>query len=641
MRRAFILIESVMLGLIVAGCRPSLEAVVEMRDTFTLPADERQSEAARQKAARKAQERGRKDLATLMVHFGQPQSDDCWRAEAMTSMIEIDQALQCPQTDVDSHAKVKALLLNEYGEPRLKPSAATDIAIVRLRGWSVHSLGKLSDPDLDSFFVDTLAAEIGKDTIAWGVELAAFDALTRRTERLGANEALRNRLLSLLPRLTLLLDRCPSNTNVELMRRYVAFFEKSVKTYDAVVELVPAVENQRMPDDELLICLSWNYQNLAAGRHREPGREQLFARNVARLLSLAWHANEKVRVQARIILAEFAPLELFAAATQNLGRNQNLLAEDCELLANLLPIADKVAATDAQQPKRRQDAVRAVFARIGSVPVQSREVVYARLLAHDPRLLREHLLAGNARAFNEGEKEILQQIRYLRRLRKQAAGGDPELAAAVASFAGKRLLPVRNQVVGELVSAEPRTLAAALAPVLGSIATEDAAQSKFLTSSYVDCLESIERAGKNADAGGAAPFYEHLAYPLARPELEITKKVVDFLAARDPNRLVTMLTDKVRRTASKAGAAEQIDYAILGDTTQRLLGALNEPTLRSSLEALATGLRSGNEEQVLLCCRYLLELNATVPAEQAATLPASVQVLLQVAAKGAVQGAQP
>ena len=633
--RRYLPLAAVLAVLGAVGCCPSITAVVQMRDELCVPVEAKTPEKAA-KIKLKREERARRNYGELIEHFQQLHGEACWRAEAMTTMFEIDQRLGHEQSSPAYHRGLMELLKDECDNPKLKPRRGDSESRNALRAWSVHTLGAFPEKDLSVFLVEVLAAEVGSGRINWSVEFAAFNALVRRTAHVGANVNLRNKLLSLLVTFSLQIDRSAgvaSQGDVQRMRNYVRYFESSLKTYDAVVDLLP-MAGDRVPDDEVLAHLASSYQNLAVGRHREPGQEGLFRRNVAKLLSLGWHATDAVRVRARIILAEFAPLDLFSHAESKLGLNAALLAEDCELLANLLPAADNAGKDDERYSSRRQEAFRSVFARIGSLAVGSREVIYARLLVQDSALLSRHLVEINERVLAESEPHILQQIRYLRQLRRKQPESDAVLAGAVASFVRKRSLAVRKQVDAELLPKDAQVLAAATVPVLQAILGEDAEQARFVVASYTACLETIEKTGGSADAG-AKPFtnaqlHGFLAHALDRSEADVKQRVIAFLTPRDPNRLAEMLCEQAQREARNGGSVGQTGYAMLGDFAQRPNGNLKEETQAMVKAALLTGLRSSDEEQVLLCCRYLLELKGGVPPEYAARLPESARALLHL-----------
>ncbi|HUU68483.1 MAG TPA: hypothetical protein VM186_03080, partial [Planctomycetota bacterium] len=168
-RRFATVLATAALVVIAAGCGPSVDAVVKMRETLPPATGTRGTVGAnlvfaQDKQRLKAETRARENLAGLMERFERPHSDECWRAEAMTSMLAIEQWLQCPQKDRATHSRFKALLKAEYQAPRLKNGDGSDggvcDAFYQLRAWGVYTLGKLDDPDLDEFFVSVLASDI-------------------------------------------------------------------------------------------------------------------------------------------------------------------------------------------------------------------------------------------------------------------------------------------------------------------------------------------------------------------------------------------------------------------------------------------------------------------------------------------------
>lgn len=616
------------IAMIAPGCGLSVDAVVRMRETLAASAS---IETCKQRL--KAEARARKNLDKLMLRFEREHADECWRAEVMTSMLAIDQWLDCRETDRPAHARLTSLLKAEYQAPRLKDGEDSE-AFYRLRAWGVHTLGKLDDPDLDEFFVSVVAADVDAGQIDWATEFAAFDALSRRTAGISANAALRNRLLALLLRLNIMLDKTKGRVQPaarDQMQHYVLFFERELKNYDAIVDLLPDRAGQTVSDEEVMVYLGWNYQYLALGTHRAEAARELFARNTATLLSLAWHENAAIRTRARIILAEFAPAALFVQAAQSLAASP-ILAEDCELLANIVPASD--AASQQDERYRQARAFDAVFALLGKTPQGTREIVYARLLAHDPALLCTHLLSVNAQVLGEGASRMLQHIRYLRHLRKLPldAAVVAKIPPAMAVFVRARVPAVWEQVIAELFDSEPRLLADALAPQLDAIQQENADQARYLAGAFVAVLETMEKRAITPPPppDGKHPF-DHLAPALERPELDVARTVIDFLTPRDPNRPVAVISRQIERQAAGQNKPAAVRYAMLGDLVQTLRPKLDPAVAEAGIRALATGVRSSDEDVVLLCCRYLAELKADPALWKGAAMPVSARVLLEMA----------
>ncbi|HUW33774.1 MAG TPA: hypothetical protein VM223_19360 [Planctomycetota bacterium] len=622
--------------MLVTACCPSTRAVQKMRGSLVLVKEEDATltaEAA-ENAKAKREDRARKNLLKLVKHFGKPKGDPCWRAETITTMLALEGQLQVAEREPDLHTTIKSLLLSEARLPKLKQHPPDDriAAGNQLRAWSIYSLGSLADRDLDAFFVAMLADDVDSGHANCELDCAAFNSLSRRMATIAANRDLRNKLLAVLPRLQIQLDSNAdhlSQSDVDQLRHYIRFYENSLKTYEAVVDLLPAAGSSSISEKELVVYLRWDYQNLASGKHRSANKQEVFNRNVSKLLSLAWHSSKDVRKLSRIILSEFAPLPLFEELSKHIGAGGPLLNEDGELLANLLPIADEAGKQDEGYLVMREQAFDLLSEKRAAVRVESREVVFARLLAHDPQLLADHLLAANARALDEQETQILQHLRFLDRLRrlKLSEGTSDRLTAAIAAFARTRIASVRQQVVSGLLPDQPRFLSAGIAAALPEMLTEAVDHAQFLAAAYVAALEALEQSSQGgisaADADQFFPLFSHI---LDRPEFDIKEKAISFLMPRDPNRLIMILSEQVRR---EAGIVGQEGYTLLGDLTEELSKLLSQETLSAAADAIAQGLVSGDEEQVLLCCRYLLQLHAPVPLDCAGNLPESARIMLR------------
>jgi len=197
--------------------------------------------------------------------------------------------------------------------------------------------------------------------------------------------------------------------------------------------------------------------------------------------------------------------------------------------------------------------------------------------------------------------------------------------------------------VAELLDGDPRVLADALAPQLDLIRQETADQARYLAGAFAAALESMEKQGVSpAPPNGAGThLFEHFAPVLERPELDNARTAIDFLSPRDPDRLVAIITRQVEQQAPGQGKPAAVRYAMLGDLVQSLRAKLDPATAAAAVHAVSTGIRSGDEDVVLLCCRYLVELQADPELWKGVALPDSARVLFELAGRQALQGGQP
>ena len=646
---------------LLAGCCPTTTELIEMRDVVDAEFKAEKClwiETSAAEVRRDAIEDAHEQLVEVMEYFGgeDPRSA-CWRAEAITSMYALDRWLgeesgkvgpgeaEHPVPVKSVHARVKDLLKREYRSPNLKSAKGENHneTCDRLRAWSVNTLGRMPDDDLDAFFVSALAADVSPGKSSWQVSAAAFNALVGRVERIRANRDLRNKLLTEFPKFL----SASSSSSVPHARRLrmedsIRFFQAELKNYEAVVDLVPAKDEQAISDDVLMAFLEWNYQKLSIGEHRKEGQEIDFRRNVNKLLTLAWHDTPRVRTRVRIILTEFAPLPQFERLVTVLENKDALLNEDHEFLANLIPVASQAAGKDAAHQARKEKSLDLLFADIGDVGSHSREVIYARLLEHEHRLLAKHLLAVNGQVFNEPPIKILQHIRYLGHLYKVMA--EPKdrawLASAMARFIAKKRPEVRRQVVAQLLDAEPLILATTMVPQVRALSNETTKEAKYLLATYVGCLLRLEQAAKAAKKPpypkerqalfGRHP-YNVLISGLARREMDVKEMVCVFLKPRDPNRLIEMFCLYAEHALRTKRTITREEYVLLGDLAEEKFKQLTKRTLGRATGVIQTGLVAGKEEQTLMCCRYLLELGAGIPAKKLKALPESARTMLKLA----------
>ncbi|MBN2581713.1 MAG: hypothetical protein JXL80_01500 [Planctomycetes bacterium] len=599
-----------------------------------------------------------RDLDTVMVWFEKP-NRPTWRAEAMTTMVRLDAALDPAADNAELHARVVALLKAEYNQPQLKPTEnATPESTLKeayaLRSWAVHSLGTMRNRELLNYMVGVIRSSNASSDGGFAVRLGAFDALVPHMERLLADAELRNALLAQLPLIESELDGLATNRQpYRAARNACEFFESKLKSYPALVDLVRAAPSSDLPAASVLQVLEWNYQRLEMGDHRTAPGQALFDTNIEALVTLAWHPSEAVRTQARIILAQYAPMRLLAACGQAIAERR-LPAEDAVTLANLLPAADREAGytpsaataattTDAYTATRHQ-ALDALFARIGEVPLGQREIVYARLLAHDPQQLRVRLCGRGQQIIDEDEERVSQHLRYLDRLRTSADltlsdAERRELVAAMTAVVSKPSTTVRRELTTCLLHDEPLALACAAGAWMQQFGQEQPEPARALVALYMACLESLEHQGASpyddrarSMFGGRHP-YMILGSAMGRPDVKTTEAVATFLRSRSPEMLVHLLSQDMAQRQTSGIAVAFGEYVVLGDTLEEAGATIHEDVRKAGIEILRAGCAAPSEELSLLCCRYLLELGETVP--EAAMESAPVRELVEAAAQPA------
>ncbi|HOI54847.1 MAG TPA: hypothetical protein PLP01_06330 [Phycisphaerae bacterium] len=631
--------------LLASGCRPDVKQLRTMQDRPIAAED----------AAVK--------LADLATHFVKPERP-AWRAEAMTTMVRLDAAQPADARDAELHARLVALLKAEYLQPQLKlASKATPETTAQelhvLRAWAVHSLGAMGDPGLNAYMVEAIRSHDAATDGNWLVRRAAMDALAPLADALAADAPLRNALLAHLPLMQSELDRSAGGPSHRAARQACEFFEHKLKSYPALVELLREAADGRLPDASTLQLLEWNYQRLRLGDHQAAAGSVCLDDNLRSLLTLAWHPTASVRTRARVILTEQFPVPLLAACGEAL-RQGRLPDEDAVLLAGVLPGADRAAghtpsaaaeavpAPSGGYADTRGRAIDALFARMAQVPTDRRDIVYTRLLAHDPQRLRVELCRLSPRVLGEADAQASQHVRYLNHLRTGAGlpltdAQRQELATLMAAFVEKPSAAVRRELTTYLVGDEPLLLAVAAARRMEHVADEPPEPASALVASYVACLEAFEggRGAAAYDARTQALFPSHpwdvLGRAMGRNETPVTAAAATFLRERSPERLLRLLAQQVAARQASGATVPYAEYVILGDTVaaaapmpfaeRRAAGLV--AARQAAVDALRAGSASPVEETALLCARYLLELGETVP--EAARGSPAVRALVETA----------
>ena len=627
---------SMMLALaaVLAGCCPTLKSLNSMRK-ITNP-----------KVARKKQKK-------VLKYFEKKRKKKAiWRAEAMTTMATLDVRFKFGSKGRELHQKLESLLKAEYLKPKTKPKTSSRDNYY-LRGWAIYSLGQIDEPKYLDYFLRVFESQSNSTDPAYRICAASLISIMPYMSILVRDKPRRLRLLSKSAAIRVeLAKRRDHSKIIKFFLPILLHYDSNLKKYADVVDMLPDDEPRAVGDGPLLEILTWNYQKLLGGKHLQKTSVDsgLFEKNVSKLLVLAYDESREVRTRARVILTLFAPLRLFNAIAAEIGQNELPRPEDYSHIANLVPIVDvKLADYDEAQvalyEKNRELALDCFFARILKISTALRETVWARLLAHDPMTLADYLVKINANIFNDTEQNALQQLRFLGHLRAEEVMNDDaprqdKLAKAVAAWVSRKSLPVRRQVAAHLLATEPLLLALNHLPSLKGLALEEAKNAEYLIDTYMSCLERIEKNVKEEEKYspevikqfGPHP-YQFLNFGVIRPELKIKSKTAKFLESRDPDLLVTMLAAYMDKGGSNQPATKQAEFALLGDMATTYQGALDAVTKRAVLAALRTGIGPSEEEQSLLCCRYLLDLGGSIPAKDMDKLPVAVRALLRLVLK--------
>jgi len=632
----------------VAGCVPTTTDLIEMRSqTSAKVALRDQRKVLEYLGAGSALSTSKGDESATPP---QETRRAVWRIEAMRTLCSLDASFDFARTEPETHARLERFLYEEYAQP------GSDGDSRRVQAWCIHCLGQLDPPGLAAMLVDVLEENPLAEDPGYLISLAALDALQLKAAALTADTALRRRVLRKLATISADVRRGRlSAERREQLAPVTAWFERNCKGYADVVHLLPGGATDRADDPTLLEILKWNYRRLAVGEHRSdrPGTAELLRTNIDRLVLLAWDRGNAVRAAARMILAEFAPLDLFGTLADRIASDAPLTGEDFEHFANLLGRVDLLLAGDddpaavAAVRRRRPRAIARALERISEAPVKSREVLYARLLVHDRKALTAGLVAAGAGVLAEPPEKVLQHLRYLGLLLPAGAGGGPNadarIAAAIGPFLRRPSTPIRRRVVSLLLERHALELARHAAAAMKTVAREPAAPAACLVDAYLTCLGRIESApqppGRQRLAAilAADPF-ELLTSAVAHSQYEIRSKVAAYLSPRDPGLLVSLLAENIAGRLGRGEAVNAKEMALLGDVVQATRKRLAGEVFERAVAALLEGATGADEQRSVLCARYVIELGRGDALARRAPLSPPVRAMLKLHAAAVERG---
>ncbi len=617
--------------LLMAGCVPSIKEVQRMRETDSPAAAARRQRRLLEHASTGPNAKKQSSQSRNPV----------WRVEAMRTMCGIDSRFAFSQAKPQLHAQLIALLKREYSDP------GTTADRQRVRAWSVHCLAGMNDAMSAEWFVEVLEHNLWATDRERIVAAAAFDALQTRVDAIRSDASLRRRVLVQLAAIS----ARPEQTAPRI-RPAVAYLTLKLKDYLGVVDLVAGLSQTKTELKSLLVALDWNYQKLATNAHTaEAAGASAFKINKVQLLSLAWHANADVRKRSRIILGQFA-LEEFIDALAIRIKSPTAAAkplnEDYLHFANISPPTSAPKAADPVRIKRMSQAISSMYDRLPHMSVGDRETILARRYSLDSQEVASHLLRMNPIMLTADTPRAMQHIRYLGVLRTNTnvnAAARRQVPPAIAAFTARNDSRIRAEVLSLLIASDPLELMTQCARAMKSIGGDSPAAAETLTRAYIAAIEKLESppgVRNMPQAKGWKPHsYEYFAYAIARPEYKFAATTADFLASRDRDLLVRMLSkDADTRTAAgkRPGRARLI---LLGSTVQAGQGLLAKQTYASVVRVLRRGAVTEDEEQSMACVRYLLEFGEIISHAQASGLPKGAQVLVAMSAHRNTPAGQP
>ncbi len=533
-----------------------------------------------------------------------------WRIEALRTLHEMDGKFNFAVEEPELHAAFVRAVESEFEFP--KSTAEHD----RVQAWMVCLLGQTTPARPDSFFVDVLQKTSPENDPDYLVCLSALNVLYPHMDALAANAAMRREILYRVAQVSGDIDRgCVAGSQKEDLVRAVNSFQQQLKTYPVIVDLLQASRAEGEAN-ALLEILKWNYQQMKVGAHLNAFGEgnEFFGQNITTLLALSWHDDAEVRSRSRLILAEFAPRTLFDAVVGRIAGEDPVVPEDYRQLAALMiKLDDDVSGKDADYRKSRSRALDVLFDALPAIPEDQREIIYGEFLPHCPDDLYSGLLASNERVLAESGNLALQHLRYMEHLRGaiEAPDAGRKIDDAIGAFMRHGAAAVKKQVAASLAGRDAVFFACCCATAITAVAGESTESAGYLMDAYMDTLAGVESAGllKNLrTAMGAQDPYELLAYGVARSEPSIKSRIVDFMRDRNCDLLVGMLSRNLGKLMGSGWATDGKDWCLLGDIVQQYRGKLDKRSLASATGVFELGLGLSDQEQAILCARYLLEL---------------------------------
>ncbi len=569
----------------------------------------------------------------LIELFEKKRKSFLWREHMMHLMSQINRRYQLHANERELHKALATQLQQEYRLPRAAKTSLLEDADLQVR--AVYETGMLSGDDQIEFLYGVLEDSDRKNDQDYARRLASLNGLHRHIPALVSHESYRPRMMALLTRYSVEIG-ADTSQHASRIKPVLSHYLARFKTLDSVVELLAGSSAEEMNSNNLLRLLEWDFQMLSADETRLPPEDPLFRKNVTVLAGLAWHPDSSVRKRVRVILATFAPLDLFRIVAARIVEGRDRFAvEDHEQWVALLPLTDPQGARCQAFDYRatRKAAMDEIFRAWPSHSLATRERIASRLLSHAPGELGDYLTALTPSVSKEGEELLMQHVRYLRRLRHDLADDTVRyepLTVALASTARVPFVAVRKQVVSALITSEPLTLCLALAPARATCLGEQPAAAACLLDAYLAAIARLEAAqpGKPGmiPEGHVAAFPDHpyriLRHFVARPEIDLKYEIAAFLASRDPDLLVSMLaSDIVERNQASAAVGHEV-FALLGDLIETHHEAVSPAGRKIAAEALRCGLKESDPDLCLLCCSYLTELGSPV---QDSDLPESAR----------------
>jgi hypothetical protein len=278
------------------------------------------------------------------------------------------------------------------------------------------------------------------------------------------------------------------------------------------------------------------------------------------------------------------------------------------------------------------------FASIGKYPLEVRDFAMSRLLIADIELFVNLCTRHMKTLKSETPKNAHVYARNLFHALVRATGTKPKLRESLvgllAEFAKSPYLPTRRLVTHALYETNPEELIMANLPMFNDLKGWDPVKTDELVDTYLAALLQLERNPERMKRFEASfrkvsnkSIYQPLADTVVQRVGGTNSKLAEFLRERDPDIFLSGLatTMTAKRQMNKSKALQEL--VLLGDLALRTKTKISPATLKLVTKTFTRGVVGQNEEESLLCARYLLELDQPLDAVTLKAAPLVVREL--------------
>ena len=584
----------------------------------------------------------------LLEALSEPSENVKTRLIAMESAVILTNQYTQLRNNRLLYPRLTTILVQDLKSPRIRDGVATPHEISYLRCWALDCLSRLNDPSLIGKIIDVILSSDSELTAC------ALNALVPHLELFRFDRNLRRKLLTALTRLSPAPSyRTPPTIATVDQLELRRFFESNLYNLSTVNEILTEAVDAPVDKQLLEQALNWDYRLLLYGLNTPGVRAEanFYQESIKNLLKLGLkqpaYIPSELSKQARIILLEIVPLRLFSelvAICRDKTNYPDILMR--ELLYTLPHLPDYlkpyidgttgeaviragnnwiINEADLAAPDRvarvTEDAKKLCWSYARSSDTAKRELVYSALFDLSPTELANFAISRNRNVLSENEEAVRQQARLLGNIRDHPAlATDTELQTsltqALADLVAVDSAPVRDLIAAYLIKSDPEVLAGALASPLRRMGAANSESVFNLVGLYLNALNSIEnRPEKQKEATRLFSAREDLPYAVLavvfeRPEHQPKSWVAAFLAEREPETLVKILTQSVGADDYNPGLpGRAFNLILLNEVLLQEKAAIQKESLNQAVQAIGKSINKiKDEETALLTVRGLAEL---------------------------------